>query len=167
LKTITLTFNNLSSTHDLQALESLERIDLSNNSFKSVEVIVFIHERQEIEELVSKLPQLLTIQIIDNPFQDRYLRQKLIQAGGSLGICFHLTLESINGKEVSETERVFTERLGQVKKAAKPKKEKVVESFSENDSKPIPHLPPFVTQYRDMYIQKLQQSQGAPAASFY
>jgi hypothetical protein len=102
-----------------------------------------------LEELVHQLPRLSKIITTGNPIQDRYIRQKLIQSSSSL--------ENINEKDISKVERVFTERLKKIKKPSVVKKPVVVEKLII--PKPIPHLPAFASQYRDLYLHKLQMMQ--------
>lgn len=95
--------------------------------------------------------------VVGNPIQDRYVRQKLIRSCS--------TLESINDKDISEVERVFTERLGKIKKAPPAPKNPIQKPRVAPIVKPIPHLPAFASQYRDMYIQKLQIMQDESSAA--
>ena len=91
------------------------------------------------------LDRLDTIVLTGNPLKDRYLRQKLIRSNSSL--------QCINGKDISEVERVFTERMGKLKKVVK----KTVVEEPIQGTKPIPHLPPYATQYRDLILQQIQE----------
>ena len=95
--------------------------------------------------------------VVGNPIQDRYIRQKLIRSCS--------TLESINDKDVSDVERVFTERLGKIKKSPPAPKKSTQKPSGPPVVKPIPHLPAFASQYRDMYIQKLQMMQDESSAA--
>lgn len=92
------------------------------------------------------LDRLDTIVLTGNPLKDRYLRQKLIRSNSSL--------QCINGKDISEVERVFTERMGKFKKVVK---KPIVEEPIQVNPKPIPHLPPYATQYRDLILQQIQE----------
>ncbi|KAJ3371962.1 hypothetical protein HDU91_004736 [Kappamyces sp. JEL0680] len=149
LKTLTIAHNSVDSLSSLRCLQMLEQLDVSNNAIANMETV---------EELAAALEQLRSITVKDNPLSDRYLRQKLIRACSSL--------QSINGKDISDTERVFTERLQKVAKTAKPKTV-VRPSLKPFEPKPIPHLPPFASQYRDLYIQKLQEQHLSAASEDY
>ena len=109
--------------------------------------------------MVQQLPRLTKIAVAGNKIQDRYVRQKLIQHSS--------TLENIDEKDISASERIFTERLGKVKKAKEAKKPLFFEKSPALpvNPKPIPHLPAFASQYRDLYLQKLQMMQKESSAA--
>jgi Leucine-rich repeat (LRR) protein len=127
LKQLTCTQNNISNLSPLKKLTGLEGLDVSDN----------LNTADNICDVICSMVDLKNIIVKSSNLKDRYLRQKLIRSCPSL--------ECINGKVVSEVEKVFTQRLGKLRKVEKPK---TVPIAIDEDAKPIPHLPPYATQYR-------------------
>jgi hypothetical protein len=132
LKVLTCTQNLIHDLQPLQSLESLQDLDLSDCDLTNAE---------EICEVIRTMVNLQNITVKCDSLKDRYLRQKLIRSSASL--------ECINGKDVSDFEREFTMKLGKVRKVAKPLPEDIVITTKP---KPIPHLPPYATQYRYLHL---------------
>ncbi|KAI8893459.1 hypothetical protein BC833DRAFT_608295 [Globomyces pollinis-pini] len=138
LKSLTLTFNRIEKIDELRYVTNLETLDLSNNSIESI---------AELDFMLEGLENLQSISVKQNPLKNLKLRQRMILIGHSLNC--------INDKEVTDTEREFTVKMSSVK----PRKKREPSDTSDRiqlDVKPIPHLPPYATQYRDLMLQQMQ-----------
>ncbi|KAI8914175.1 hypothetical protein EDD86DRAFT_187013 [Gorgonomyces haynaldii] len=165
--------NNLQSLDGIDGLEKLRVLNLSGNviskvSFTQLPSLETLHlDKQRVESLVfdPETPQTYTDQLVHvvsmtkirniqcpSSVNDRYLRQKMILSSDSIA--------SINGKPVSETEREFLIRMHAAKR--KPK-QKPVQLKKETLERPMPHLPPYATQYRDLILQQMHDL-GVPPA---
>ena len=61
------------------------------------------------------------------------------------------SLECLNGKDIPQVERKFVKNLSQVKRKRKSQPKASKQEFNllvVDNAKPIPHLPPYATQYR-------------------
>lgn len=96
------------------------------------------------------------------------LRERLVMASESLGQIFlflsdasnkaELNLETLSGRAIKDVERQFLKSKAQAKRSRVPKAQNSIpgENAEEEDPfKPIPHLPPYATQYRDLLLQEL------------
>ena len=134
LEKLSCTGNNLENITILGFLQELQTLDLSNNSITDMDLV---------EEVAMQCKNLNTLKITENRLNDRYLRQKLILA--------NFALRSINGKDVSDTERAFLVKLEGSKVARSKAPSKAATPMTPQQDLgpvPMPHLPPYATQYR-------------------
>ncbi|KAJ8324648.1 hypothetical protein QVD99_002669 [Batrachochytrium dendrobatidis] len=141
LTTLTATCNNMANVSCLGVLNNLQNLDLRGN---------VIQDTDELEILVERCKSLSSLQIANNLIRDRYLRQKLILANSML--------RSIDGKDVTQTEHEFlcrmeAQRFTRSKLSTQPK-QTLHDQLEEPQSHPIPHLPPYASQYRDLILQR-------------
>ncbi|KAI8817363.1 uncharacterized protein EV422DRAFT_541540 [Fimicolochytrium jonesii] len=154
LKRLSLEGNKINDIGPIVTLRGLEELDLSDNR---------IDDAESVEWMVASLPHLHTLSLSSNPVvvkQPAKLRQRIIVAG--------LALETLNGKPIPENERVFASNF----QAAQARRHRVQNSKANSSSdlqteeslldpalaaadepKPVPHLPPYATQYRDLILQ--------------
>jgi hypothetical protein len=136
----------------------LQTLTVANNPLQKL--ILFTSNIQEINVNGTELKFNYLVEILQgSPIESIYLdiekpfkyRQELI--------CNCDKLESINGKSVSKFEREFTTKLStrKIKKVSK----KEVAQVQDVGDKPIPHLPPFASQYRYslIYLRDLMLQQ--------
>ena len=82
----------------------------------------------------------------------------------------HTPKDTISGKQITPVERSFLKRFNLVKKQPKkaivpPPQTTKLQQQQDLQNRPIPHLPPYATQYRDLMLSELekkQASQGLP-----
>ncbi|KAJ3053221.1 hypothetical protein HK097_004773 [Rhizophlyctis rosea] len=154
LTDLTLSENTLASIAPLTSLTELERLDLGNTNVINVD---------EMSTLVLCCPKLTSFNIAGCPIGPRdyiMLRQKLILAGPAL--------VSLNDKEITDNERVYVQNMAQ----ARSRRQSLASTSSKLGEKsdqldfqckwdqkegevPLPHLPPYASQYRDMILHQL------------
>ncbi|KAI9017552.1 hypothetical protein BC832DRAFT_588811 [Gaertneriomyces semiglobifer] len=148
----------------LSRLRRLERLDLTGNAVYSVD---------ELEFVVSSCLRLSTLDVGENPIMKdnpAKVRQRLMLASPALAC--------LNGKDIPDVERTFAKNMLQAKEArlayesrrasldpaSQPSdaKEKLrVAGDQGNVDKPIPHLPPYASQYRDLILEQLAKATEA------
>ncbi|KAI8921861.1 hypothetical protein DFJ77DRAFT_1180 [Powellomyces hirtus] len=165
LRQLTVAGNHISDITCIAVLRQLEHLDVSENE---------IADLKPLEEFLSTCPHLSSLDISLTPLAASItpakLRQKLILASTSL--------DSLNEKPIPPVERKFVENLRKVQERRK--------SFSTNplskqssltaldtalqapnalQEKPIPHLPPYASQYRDLILSMQSNAPRTAAES--
>ena len=109
-----------------------------------------------MEYVLTFCNKMTTLDASKNPFTSNIrLRQRIILASESLS--------SFNDKEITHIEREFLRNMmiAKSKRSNKssegPMSRYPAQTEEEGEDKPIPHLPPYATQYRDLIIQQQQQ----------
>ncbi|KAJ3212561.1 hypothetical protein HDU82_000500 [Entophlyctis luteolus] len=144
LRCLTTSGNKIRSIRSLSGLVALESLDASKNNLQSWE--------------------LISLNCASNPISNTLkFRQKAIL----MSAC----LENLNEKPISTIEREFLYNMDTVKKQRAKKQKGVTKPLDANgqqifeltmvgnlDEKPIPHLPPYATQYRDLMLHQIAMS---------
>jgi hypothetical protein len=126
---------NLQDIKELSLLKDLQGLNISNNSIISM---------NQLEYLVYNLPKLYKLQVLNNPITSNIrLFETLVAASDSL--------ECVNDKNISANTRIFIRQKKKTRIFQKP----TLLKDGRRSPKPIPHLPPYATQYRDLLISQL------------
>ncbi|ORX78393.1 outer arm dynein light chain 1 [Anaeromyces robustus] len=167
LTTLTLSGNRIQYVSSLRHLKKLETLDLSNN---------LIFNWEDVKIMLKGFENLLNLNLISNPVSVKGLkfRQKVVYACKKL--------EVFNHKEITDIEKQYVIKMAQSNRLIeKRKKEELLKKQnsmssdisdfststnssnislglsknSSNDSlntKIYPHMPPYYSQYRDLYL---------------
>ncbi|KAI8587524.1 hypothetical protein BDZ88DRAFT_508780 [Geranomyces variabilis] len=172
LKQLTVAGNRIADLTPFEPLTQLEVLDLSENQLDDV---------QSLSSLLSTYPRLQSLNTSLNPLAGlppAKLRQSLILASSSL--------ETLNDKPIPDVERKFAENLQRVTQQRRkssitstsghPPLSKQASAASALGcalqapnaihEKPIPHLPPYATQYRDLMLSQLPAAAPPPQTKF-
>lgn len=146
LKQLSLIQCNLLDIKELSLLQDLHGLNISNNKIKSID---------QLEYVVSNLKKLKELHILKNPISSNIrLFERLIAASDSL--------ESINDKRVTGNSRSFIRQKMKIKtQKSKPLSSSTLADSGRKSPKPIPHLPPYATQYRDLLISQMASAASA------
>ncbi|KAJ3307885.1 hypothetical protein HDU76_004291 [Blyttiomyces sp. JEL0837] len=167
LKVLTATGNRLFDVSQLNVLTELEELDLSHNDLSDWEVIMHTLSSQQMQHILAHYANLKKLNILNNPMviHAPKIRQKAILASPTLTI--------FNDKEITQVERDFLYNMDSAKKrahrretqsaAARPQEPLGgtssqlfgIKNLHPDGPKPIPHLPPYVTQYRDLMLHQM------------
>ncbi|EGF81830.1 hypothetical protein BATDEDRAFT_23483 [Batrachochytrium dendrobatidis JAM81] len=148
LSVLNISGNKIKIISGLHNLPNLQTLYVDKQILNKDEAVEFdldtLAGLSELEILVERCKSLSSLQIANNLIRDRYLRQKLILANSML--------RSIDGKDVTQTEHEFlcrmeAQRFTRSKLSTQPK-QTLHEQLEEPQSHPIPHLPPYASQYR-------------------
>lgn len=147
LKHLSLIKCNIIDIEHLSLFPELQTLNLSNNTIGSVDQLEFV---------VSRCKRLKELLVFNNPISSNIrLFERLVASSDSL--------ETINEKRVTQNSRIFIRNKMKIKKTSK-----IIQN-SDRDGrqspKPIPHLPPYATQYRDLLISQMEKSAASAAES--
>ncbi|KAJ3154092.1 Leucine-rich repeat-containing protein 43 [Geranomyces michiganensis] len=181
LKHLTVAGNRIADVTAFEPLTQLEVLDLSENQLDDV---------QHLSSLLSTYPRLQCLDTSLNPLgglAPAKLRQSVILASSSL--------ETFNDKRIPEVERKFVENLQRVVTTQQQRRKSSIASSTDGKihpnllskqsssttagwedcalqapnaahEKPIPHLPPYATQYRDLILSQLPAAAPASQSRF-
>ncbi|ORX54298.1 outer arm dynein light chain 1 [Piromyces finnis] len=170
LTTLTLSGNRIQYVSPLRHLKNLEQIDLSNN---------LIFSWDDVKVMLKGFECLINLNLISNPVSVKGLkfRQKVVYACKKL--------EVFNHKEITDIEKQYVIKMAQSNRLIeKRKKEGLLKKqnsftnsefsnsssssfslgFSRNQSeesinqKIYPHMPPYYSQYRDLFLLNKKKS---------
>ncbi|TPX43408.1 hypothetical protein SeMB42_g04726 [Synchytrium endobioticum] len=157
LRTLNARGNHIASCRVLSSLRALEELELSEND---------IDDFNDFEILLAGISAITTINLSDNPIVKKMpkLRHQCISAWRSLG--------SFNAKPVTTAERIFVSKINEHRAKIKSRQQSVASKKATSKtsmdilaaSKPVPHLPPYASQYRDLLIQTISNSRTAKGA---
>ncbi|KAI8926260.1 hypothetical protein BC831DRAFT_400188 [Entophlyctis helioformis] len=151
LSVLNLSGNRIQLATGLHNLPALEELHLDKQRLakgQSFDMDLDSIAGLSLEHMAATFQSLRTLKLTNNPIQDRYLRQHLVLT------C--RTLEWLDDKAITDTERLFLMRM-EASKAARARRTATCESdgaqtamaeAEESAAPPIPHLPPYATQYR-------------------
>ncbi|KAJ3028642.1 UNVERIFIED_CONTAM: hypothetical protein HDU68_001223 [Siphonaria sp. JEL0065] len=166
LKKLTASGNGITEIHTLTGLVALEELELSRNS---------IGDWEEVHYVLASCDSLQSLNITANPIANILkFRQKAILAGANL-----ITL---NEKDISPVEREFLVNMETAKKqrskTGRSKPQPNPQQYTHDPNapqifaltmlghpdvpKPIPHLPPYASQYRDLMLHQMAQAGVMP-----
>ncbi|KXS16951.1 outer arm dynein light chain 1, partial [Gonapodya prolifera JEL478] len=165
LTDLSLASNALTNLHAFTHLTELKALDLSNTN---------IADWETLTTLLSRLFSLTNLRLLSTPLQattpSHAYRARVVLTSGP-------KLASLDGKNVVAAERLVWERKRAREEQVERKKlageggpaeaasEQAQEVEREQEPAPVPHLPPYATQYRDMLIHKLAHASSAPSPS--
>jgi protein phosphatase 1 regulatory subunit 42 len=140
VKQLSLIQCNLADIQELSLLKELQGLNLSNNKIKSID---------QLEDVVCNLKKLKELQVLNNPITSNIrLFERLVVASDSL--------KTVNDKNISDNTRSFIRQKIRVKTLKVPvKTSKMSLETGRRSPKPVPHLPPYATQYRDLLISQI------------
>ncbi|KAI8615062.1 hypothetical protein BC830DRAFT_1229291 [Chytriomyces sp. MP71] len=164
LKVLTAAGNHISRISTLAELAELEELDISRNN---------VSELEEVQHVLRCCLQLRNLNMNGNPASSILkFRQKAILASSSL--------ETLGEKDIPAVEREFLINMQSSKQRLKLMKAKgQTGSAVPNDpnapqifaltmlgnpehGKPIPHLPPYASQYRDLMLHNIALQGATP-----
>ncbi|KAJ3122419.1 hypothetical protein HK100_012008 [Physocladia obscura] len=161
--------NKIKEITALSGLIALEELDLSNND---------ISEWEGVNNILGSCNQLQSLNISGNPVSGILkIRQKVILASS--------TLVTLNEKNIPNIEREFLYNMETAKKHRSTKHQKDLNpcnistmNISQQQifeltmlrtnefQKPIPHLPPYASQYRDLMLHQIAVANGPSNNNF-
>jgi len=168
LTTLTLSRNKIRYVRALRHLKNIETLDLSNN---------LIADWEDVKAMLKGQKNIVNLNLISNPISVRGLkfRQKVVY------IC--KKLEVFNHKEITDIEKQYVTKMAQSNRIIEKRKKKELknfqnsisdfstsnislgasneesEEFINNTSKIYPHMPPYYSQYRDMFLLNKKKSE--------
>ncbi|TPX30175.1 hypothetical protein SmJEL517_g06201 [Synchytrium microbalum] len=155
LRKLVLRGNYISVSGVYAPLHMLEELDLSENA---------IEHLSDFEILLACLSKMKVFNILNNPIAKKVpLRRHCISSWDRI--------ESFNTKPIGFAERVCVTNMNEqrikIKQARSSTSSRQVKTLDEPEmlsSKPLPHLPPYASQYRDLMVQSLLPSKTARGA---
>ncbi|KAJ3240515.1 hypothetical protein HDU78_002276 [Chytriomyces hyalinus] len=162
LHTLTVSGCNIEELNTLAGLTYLEELDLFRNNISN-------WEASELQYFLGLCTQLRSLNVNANPVAGIVkFRQKAILAGQCL--------ETLNEKDITSVEREFLFNMHSAKQKAKSLKTKgshkqpspvepkgphifaLTMLGNPEHNKPVPHLPPYASQYRDLILHQIATS---------
>jgi protein phosphatase 1 regulatory subunit 42 len=140
VKQLSLIQCNLLDIEELSLLKELQGLNISNNKINSID---------QLEYVVCNLKKLKELHVLNNPITSNIrLFERLVVASDSL--------ETVNDKRITDNTRSFIRQKIKVKTPkVSVKTPKVSLKTGSRSPKPVPHLPPYATQYRDLLISQI------------
>ncbi|KAI9103326.1 hypothetical protein DFS34DRAFT_608297 [Phlyctochytrium arcticum] len=155
LRYLTIAGNGIEDISGLYSLSELVELDVSSNQ---------VSDAKQFEILLRSCPWMVNLSTQENPAvrlgPPAKFRQRLLLASKSL--------ECLNNKDINPIERKFLENMEQAQRARRLSRHSISSTAAHDavmsslgvgstahEEKPLPHLPPFATQYRDLMLQKI------------
>ena len=131
LKYLSLIQCQLINIETLSLLQDLRNLNLVNNNIDSL---------NQLELVVSSCKKLKDLTVTLNPISSNIrLFERLAVSNESL--------ETINDRKITQNSRIFMKNKMKIKKSKKTLVHSIVKT-GRTSPKPLPHLPPYATQYR-------------------
>lgn len=147
LKHLSLIQCHIINVEQLSIFPELQSLNLSNNAIDSFD---------QLEYVVSRCKRLKELLVFNNPVTSNIrLFERLVAYSDSL--------ETLNDKRITQNSRIFIRNKMKIKKTTKIKRNS--ERDGRQSPKPVPHLPPYATQYRDLLISQMEKSAASAAES--
>ncbi|KAI8826390.1 hypothetical protein BJ741DRAFT_668138 [Chytriomyces cf. hyalinus JEL632] len=181
LCTLTVSGCNIEELNTLAGLTYLEELDLFRNNISNWEAsvannlsshLLMLLLNQGLQYFLGSCTQLRSLNVNANPVAGIVkFRQKAILAGQCL--------ETLNEKDIPSVEREFLFNMHSAKQKAKSLKTKGTHKLpspaepkgphifaltmlgNPEHNKPVPHLPPYASQYRDLILHQIATSSNA------
>ncbi|KAJ3395032.1 hypothetical protein HDU84_004490 [Entophlyctis sp. JEL0112] len=170
LNELHLSGNKLKFITGLTHLKSLEILHVDNQ--RCEESLIFDRVSMDSVGPTLRLVALESLDASKNNLQSWEELQYLLRSWQQQkAILMSACLENLNEKPISTIEREFLYNMDTVKKQRAKKQKGVTKPLDANgqqifeltmvgnlDEKPIPHLPPYATQYRDLMLHQIAMS---------